>query len=165
MRCIGFLQYSCKQLHCLGCYAIVLWVYIVRNVSSTILGRVDVEGEKGLSLAPSVHQHKSCYLKVTLCNNFTRFRYGSIGNWFWYHPQINFDRIWSCEGQINTCVLPTSHPGYALCSSVYRVGIPCKNGRKAFTAWHCQLYCQNTPVSVLASFYQCWLLQKTYIER
>ena len=26
--------------------------------------------------------------------------------------------IWSCEGQINTCVFPTSHPGYALCSYV-----------------------------------------------
>ena len=61
-------------------------------------------------------------------------RNGFIGNLFWYHPQINFDRIWSYEGQINTCVFPTSHPGYALCSSVFRGGTPCKNGRKAFTA-------------------------------
>src|SRR4029434_445534 len=30
-----------------------------------------------------------------------------------------FDSIWSCEGQINTCVFPTSHPGYAQCSSVF----------------------------------------------
>src|SRR4029434_193406 len=49
------------------------------------------------------------------------------------HPQIHFDSIWSCEGQINTCDFPTSHPGYALCSSVYQAGTPCKNGRKAFT--------------------------------
>src|SRR4029434_1194029 len=61
-----------------------------------------------------------------------------------------FDSIWSCEGQINTCVSPTSHPGYALCSSVYRAGIPCTNGRKAFTARHCQLYCQKTLVTL------CW---------
>src|SRR4029434_1929555 len=46
-------------------------------------------------------------------------RYGFIGNYFWYHPQIHFDRIWSCEGQINTCVFLTSNPGYALCSSVF----------------------------------------------
>src|SRR4029434_9854741 len=38
---------------------------------------------------------------------------------FWYHPQIHFDSIWSCEGQIHTCVFPTSHPHYALCSSVF----------------------------------------------
>src|SRR4029434_373274 len=91
-------------------------------------------------------------------------RYGFIGNYFWYDPQINFDSIWSCEGQINTCAFPTSHPGYALCSSVFRAETPCKNGRKAFTAWPCQLYCQKTPVRVLASFYQCqlgcwWCLQ------
>src|SRR4029434_10468444 len=54
-----------------------------------------------------------------------------LGYRFWYHPQIHFDSIWSCEGQINTCVFPTSHPGYALCSSVYCAGTPCKNGRKA----------------------------------
>src|SRR4029434_10308377 len=38
------------------------------------------------------------------------------------------------------------------------------NGGKAFTACHCQLYCQKTLVSVLARFYQCqmgcwWCLQ------
>src|SRR4029434_2911080 len=73
---------------------------------------------------------------------------------------INFDRIWSLEGQINTCVFPTIRPGYALCSSVYRDGTHFKNGRKAFT----QLYCPKIPVSVLASFNRCqlgcwWCLQ------
>src|SRR4029434_6960332 len=42
-----------------------------------------------------------------------------LGYRFWYHPQIHFDSIWSCEGLINTCVFPTSHPGYALCSFVF----------------------------------------------
>src|SRR4029434_1779806 len=51
---------------------------------------------------------------------------------FWYHLQIHFDSIWLCEGQINTCVFPTSHPGYALCSSVYRAGTPGKNRKKIF---------------------------------
>ena len=31
-------------------------------------------------------------------------RYGFIGNSFSYHSQINFDSIWSCEGQINIIV-------------------------------------------------------------
>src|SRR4029434_6903807 len=62
----------------------------------------------------------------------TFLSYGFIG-YFWYHPQIHFDCIWSCERQINTCVFPTSHPGYALCSSVFWSGTLYKNGRKAFT--------------------------------
>src|SRR4029434_10461926 len=75
-------------------------------------------------------------------------RYGFIGNYFWYHPQIHFDRIWSCEGQINTCVLPTSHPGYALCSSVYRAGIPCKNGIASYTAKRHQLVYLQASIGV-----------------
>ena len=77
-------------------------------------------------------EDKVCvFLKVTLCNNFTLFEI-----WFYRQvvevpPQIHFDSIWSCERQINTCVFPTSHPGYALCSSVYKAGIPCRNGRKS----------------------------------
>src|SRR4029434_10162494 len=95
-------------------------------------------------------------LKVTLCNNLTLFEI-----WFYkqpvlVHPQMNFDRIWSCEGQINTCVFPTSHPGYALCSSVYRAGIPCRNGRQSFhtrdigsyTAKRHQLMCWQASISV-----------------
>src|SRR4029434_7983109 len=33
----------------------------------------------------------------------------------------------------------------------FLAGTPCKNGRKAFTAWHCQLCCQKTPVGKLLS--------------
>src|SRR4029434_5756161 len=51
-------------------------------------------------------------------------------------------------GHINTCVFPTSHPGYALCSSVCRAGIPCKMKDKlsqhdiaSYTAKRHQLVC------------------------
>src|SRR4029434_5788973 len=33
----------------------------------------------------------------------------------------------------------------------FLAGTHCKNGRKAFTAWHCQLCCQKTPVGKLLS--------------
>ena len=33
------------------------------------------------------------------------------------------DSIWSSVGQINTCVFPTGHPGYALCSYVLYTGL------------------------------------------
>ena len=67
--------------------------------------------------------------------------------------QIRFDGMWSHEGQMNTPVVPSSHPGNALRSSVVRDGTPHENVEKAFTAQHWQLYCQKTPVSIIASFY------------
>src|SRR4029434_3324361 len=57
------------------------------------------------------------YVKVTLCNNLTLFEVWFYRNSLWYHRQLSFDSIWSCEGPINRCVFPTSHLGYALCSS------------------------------------------------
>ena len=45
---------------------------------------------------------------------------------------MNFDSIWSCEGQINTGVFPTSHPGCVLYSSVFRTGTLSNNKKKIF---------------------------------
>ena len=66
-----------------------------------------------------------------------------MSNYFWYHLQINFDGTWSSEGQINTPVVPSSCPGYALCSSVLQVGTPRETVRKAFAA---RQYRQKMPV-------------------
>ena len=64
----------------------------------------------------------------------------------WYHSCM-----WWCKWQINTVVVPTSHPGYARCSSVFRPGTPSKNNNnnklylystfqnENFTAGHWQL--------------------------
>src|SRR4029434_6411488 len=75
--------------------------------------------------------------------------YGFIGNYVWYHPQIHFDSIWSCKGQINTCVFPTSHPGYALCNYVFSAGTPCKKYDTAsYTAKRHQSVCWQASISV-----------------
>src|SRR4029434_7820744 len=71
-------------------------------------------------------------IKVTLCNNFTLFEVWFYRRLVLVHPQIHFDSIWSCEGQINTCVFPTSHPGYALCSSVFPGGKRMQKWKKSF---------------------------------
>src|SRR4029434_3767300 len=75
-----------------------------------------------------------------------------IGNPFWYHPQIHFDSLWPCEGQINTCVFHTNHPGYALCSSVY---LAAKMEEKlsqsdiaSYTVKRHQLVCWHASISV-----------------
>ena len=77
-----------------------------------------------------------------------------------YHLQIHSDGIWSYEEQINTPVLPASHPDYGTCRSADWDRPLSKNVRKTFTARHCQLYHQEnqkTKCSILASFYQCQL--------
>src|SRR4029434_2731498 len=79
-----------------------------------------------------------------------------IGRSFRYHPQIHFDSIWSCERQINTCVFPTSHPGYALCSSVFRAENTLQKWKKSFhmhdiasyIAKRHQLVCWQASISV-----------------
>ena len=88
---------------------------------------------------------------------FATFRGMFFTNYFWYHLQINFYGIWSCKGPINPPVIPTSRPGYALCSFVVRFRAPREYVRKAFTAHYHQQCCQKMPVSMLSSFYQCQL--------
>ena len=74
-----------------------------------------------------------------------------MSNNFYYHLQINFDGIRSCEGQINSPAVPTSRPRCALYSFGVQLGTTHENVQKAR---HHQQYQQKTPVSMLASFYQ-----------
>src|SRR4029434_2755324 len=55
-------------------------------------------------------------LRAVICH-FLKYVFIIMSNYFWYHLRINSDGIRLCEGQMNTHVVHTSHPGCALCIS------------------------------------------------
>ena len=73
-----------------------------------------------------------------------------IDDWFCHHLEIHFHALWSYEGQVKTPVIPTSCPGYALCSSVFW-----DRQNDTATDQLCPLYLQKSPAGTLASFYLC----------
>lgn len=87
---------------------------------------------------------KSKYLIVDYslmwCGSHSKRQYAGMCDfwsmclWATSHLLIHFDGMWSCEGRVNTPVVPTSHPRYALHSFAVQDRPPHRNVRKDFTA-------------------------------